>query len=116
MRAIENYRTGSSQRCLCPLKPDHAVAAGGAGQLAFVVQGMQVGQGFAHGKGKLMQVELALEHDRDDVRYALRLGTSVEHFLQTLGMMRMLLAYTFVHSPKRAAVGRQYQKIGRAHV
>src|SRR3546814_3937532 len=80
-----------------------------AGQLAFVVQGMQVSQGFAHGKGKLMQVELALEHDRDDVRYALRLGTGVEHFLQTLGMMRMLLAYTFVHSPKRAAVGRQYQ-------
>src|SRR3546814_12816738 len=39
MRAIENYRTGSSQRGLCPLKPDHAVAAGGAGPLAFVVPG-----------------------------------------------------------------------------
>src|SRR3546814_12646550 len=63
-----------------------------------------------------MQVELALEHDRDDVRYALRLGTGVEHFLQTLGMMRMLLAYTFVHSPQRAAVGRQYQSAFRQDI
>src|SRR3546814_3128500 len=86
MRAIENYRTGSSQRGLCPLKPDHAVAAGGAGQLAFVVQGMQVGQGFAHGKGKLMQVELALEHDRDDVR------RSEEHTSELQSLMRISYA------------------------
>src|SRR3546814_16872578 len=42
MRAIENYRTGSSQRGICPLTPAHAVDDRGAGDRESVVTGRRV--------------------------------------------------------------------------
>src|SRR5690606_8645837 len=65
-------------------------------QFSFVVQRMKVSDGLAHGEGKLMRIEFALEQDRDHIRGTFGLAAGRPYFSQALGMMRMLLVDAFV--------------------
>lgn len=78
-----------------------------------VPEPVKVGQRFAHRKGQLMHVQLAAEHQRNDVRRRLRRNAGSSDFCQPVGMMSGELRDALVQAAKGFAVRGQDQRLWR---
>ncbi len=91
-----------------------AVLALAALQQSFEPQQVQVRHRLAHGEGHLVQVELALEQDRQALGRAVRLaGAGLQQLGQAVAVVFLQLLDAPVDAGEGLAVRRQAQRVGR---